>query len=138
MGKNHSIQINDEKLYMAIYEFCKANGRRLNDMCTEMLRKQFMIEQYGDIPFGNLITLGSKTGEKLVDASMYAEIKTQSTDESHVETASTSEEVYQEESIVEDDIRDSSPIPTEETSNPKPNQQHQKPLITQRPRKRKL
>lgn len=138
MGKNHSIQINDEKLYMAIYEFCKANGRRLNDMCTEMLRKQFMIEQYGDIPFGNLITLDSKAGKKLVDASMYAETKDQSPDESHVESASTSEEVSQEEPVVEDEIQDSSPIPTREISNPKPNQQHQKPLITQRPRKRKL
>ena len=138
MGKNHSIQINDEKLYMAMYDFCKANGRRLNDMCTEMLRKQFMIEQYGDIPFGNLITLNSKTGEKLVDAPIYAEIKAQSPDESHAESASTSEEVYQEESIVEDDIQDSSTIPTGETSIPKPSQLHQKPLIAQRPRKRKL
>lgn len=53
MGK-HSVQIDDSILYNKIVEYCKFNGLKIGAFITEMIRKQFMIEQYGDIPFGNI------------------------------------------------------------------------------------
>ena len=53
MGK-HSVQIDDTELYNNIVEYCKLNGLKIGNFITELVRKQFMIEQYGDIPFGNL------------------------------------------------------------------------------------
>lgn len=47
-----TIQI-DEKLYRDISEYCRANDRKIGVFCTDMLRKQFLIEKYGDTPFGN-------------------------------------------------------------------------------------
>ena len=52
MGK-HSIQINDDKLFDEIVAYCKANNLTISFFCTDMLRKQFLMERYGDIPFGN-------------------------------------------------------------------------------------
>ena len=49
----HSIQITDNKLYESIVEYCKENGLKVSFLCTDMLRKQFLIEKFGDIPFGN-------------------------------------------------------------------------------------
>lgn len=52
MGKNtKNIQINDSKLYDKIVEYCKLNSLKISDFITEMVRKQFMIEKYGDTPF---------------------------------------------------------------------------------------
>lgn len=65
MAKFHSIQINDEKLYMAIYEYCRMNGKKINEVCTDMLKRQFMLEQYGDIPFGTMIINSTKTSKNL-------------------------------------------------------------------------
>ena len=50
----HSIQITDSKLYESIVEYCKENGLKVSSLCTDMLRKQFLIEKFGDIPFGEL------------------------------------------------------------------------------------
>lgn len=49
----HSIQITDSKLYESIVEYCKENGLKVSFLCTDMLKKQFLIEKFGDIPFGN-------------------------------------------------------------------------------------
>ena len=49
MGKN--IQIDDNDLYRKISDYCKINSLKISKFVTEMLRKQFMIEQYGDTPF---------------------------------------------------------------------------------------
>jgi hypothetical protein len=49
MGKN--IQIDDNDLYRKISDYCKINDLKISKFVTEMLRKQFMIEQYGDTPF---------------------------------------------------------------------------------------
>lgn len=49
MGKN--IQIDDNDLYRKISDYCKINGLKISKFVTEMLRKQFMVEQYGDTPF---------------------------------------------------------------------------------------
>lgn len=46
-----SVQINDNKLYDQIVEYCKINGLKVSNFITEMVRKQFMIEKYGDTPF---------------------------------------------------------------------------------------
>ena len=46
----HSIQISNE-LYSEIFEYCKINGLKVSNFITEMVRKQFMIEKYGDTPF---------------------------------------------------------------------------------------
>lgn len=46
-----SVQINDSKLYDQIVEYCKINGLKVSNLITEMVRKQFMIEKYGDTPF---------------------------------------------------------------------------------------
>lgn len=52
MGKQvKSVQINDNKLYDQIVEYCKINGLKVSNLITEMVRKQFMIEKYGDTPF---------------------------------------------------------------------------------------
>lgn len=49
MGKN--VQIDDENLYRKISDYCKINDLKISKFVTEMLRRQFMIEQYGDTPF---------------------------------------------------------------------------------------
>jgi hypothetical protein len=49
MGKN--VQIDDDNLYRKITDYCKINNLKISKFITEMLRKQFMIEQYGDTPF---------------------------------------------------------------------------------------
>jgi hypothetical protein len=53
MGKN--VLIDDEVLYREISEYCKLNGLKINKFITNMLRKQFTIEQFGDTPFGNIV-----------------------------------------------------------------------------------
>lgn len=50
MGK-HTIQITDNNLYNEIYNYCKINGLKISTFVTNMLKKQFIIEQYGDTPF---------------------------------------------------------------------------------------
>lgn len=50
MGK-HSVQITDDNFYNELCEYCKINGLKISKFVTEMLRRQFMIEQYGDTPF---------------------------------------------------------------------------------------
>lgn len=49
MGKN--VQIDDDNLHRKISDYCKINNLKISKFITEMLRKQFMIEQYGDTPF---------------------------------------------------------------------------------------
>ena len=49
----HNIQIDDDILYRQIIEYCKINNLKIGAFVTDMLKKQFAIEQYGDIPFGN-------------------------------------------------------------------------------------
>ena len=50
----HSIQIDDDKLFEDIVSYCKLNKISIKMFCTDMLRKQFLIEKFGDIPFGEL------------------------------------------------------------------------------------
>lgn len=50
----HSIQIDDDKLFEEIVSYCKLNKMSIKMFCTDMLRKQFLIEKFGDIPFGTL------------------------------------------------------------------------------------
>ena len=50
----HSIQIDDDKLFEEIVSYCKLNKISIKMFCTDMLRKQFLIEKFGDIPFGTL------------------------------------------------------------------------------------
>lgn len=55
MGKHtKSVQITDDKLYNEICNYCKINGLKIGSFITDMLRKQFIIEQYGDTPFGDI------------------------------------------------------------------------------------
>ena len=49
----HTITITDSELYNSIAEYCKLNDLKINQFICEMLKKQFTIEQYGDIPFGD-------------------------------------------------------------------------------------
>jgi hypothetical protein len=49
----HNIQIDDSILYKQIIDYCKINNLKIGAFVTDMLKKQFAIEQYGDIPFGN-------------------------------------------------------------------------------------
>ena len=50
----HSIQIDDDKLFEEIVSYCKLNKISIKMFCTDMLRKQLLIEKFGDIPFGTL------------------------------------------------------------------------------------
>lgn len=50
----HRIQI-DDILYKEITEYCKLNNEKINDFCQRILKKQLLIEKYGDTPFGNTI-----------------------------------------------------------------------------------
>ena len=59
----HNIQINDSELYSRIVGYCKINGLKIGSFVTEMLRKQFMVEQYGDVPFGGITLVGVKTDD---------------------------------------------------------------------------
>lgn len=46
-----SVKIEAE-LYKEILEYCKVNGLKINKFCNDLLREKFMIEKYGDVPFG--------------------------------------------------------------------------------------
>ena len=64
----HSIQIDDDKLFEEIVAYCKLNNLQIKMFCTDMLRKQFLIEKFGDIPFGTLYetTDGKNTTTALI------------------------------------------------------------------------
>ena len=66
----HSIQITDSKLYESIVEYCKENGLKVSFLCTDMLRKQFLIEKFGDIPFGNFQDSSVPYDDKSVTSSV--------------------------------------------------------------------
>ena len=66
----HSIQITDNKLYESIVEYCKENGLKVSFLCTDMLRKQFLIEKFGDIPFGNFQDSSAPYDDKSVTSSV--------------------------------------------------------------------
>lgn len=66
----HSIQITDSKLYESIVEYCKENGLKVSFLCTDMLRKQFLIEKFGDIPFGTFQDSSVSYDDKSVTSSV--------------------------------------------------------------------
>ena len=72
MGKN--IQIDDIDLYRKISDYCKINDLKISKFITEMLRKQFMIEQYGDIPFGDFIKKDKPTEIQLTTKIIETEV----------------------------------------------------------------
>lgn len=72
----HSIQITDSKLYESIVEYCKENGLKVSFLCTDMLRKQFLIEKFGDIPFGNFQDSNVSYNDKSVTSSVVGPINT--------------------------------------------------------------
>ena len=72
----HSIQITDSKLYESIVEYCKENGLKVSFLCTDMLRKQFLIEKFGDIPFGNFQDSSAPYDDKSVTSSVDTQIVT--------------------------------------------------------------
>ena len=72
----HSIQITDSKLYESIVEYCKENGLKVSFLCTDMLRKQFLIEKFGDIPFGNFQDSSVPYDNKSVTSSVIGPINT--------------------------------------------------------------
>lgn len=47
----HSVQISDDILYGNIVNYCKLNKLKISEFITDLLKKQFAIEQYGDTPF---------------------------------------------------------------------------------------
>ncbi len=46
------ITIIDDKFYEKIVEYCKLNGLKISEFCTNLLKEAFALEQYGDVPFG--------------------------------------------------------------------------------------
>lgn len=72
----HSIQITDSKLYESIVEYCKENGLKVSFLCTDMLRKQFLIEKFGDIPFGTFQNSGVSYDDKSVTSSVIGPLNT--------------------------------------------------------------
>ena len=72
----HSIQIDDSKLYESIVEYCKENGLKVSFLCTDMLRKQFLIEKFGDIPFGNFQDSSLSYDDKSVTSSVIGPLNT--------------------------------------------------------------
>ena len=67
----HSIQITDDKLYESIVEYCKENGLKVSFLCTDMLRKQFLIEKFGNIPFGNFQDSSVSYDDKSITSSVH-------------------------------------------------------------------
>ena len=72
----HSIQITDSKLYESIVEYCKENGLKVSFLCTDMLRKQFLIEKFGDIPFANFQDSSVSYDDKSVTSSVIGPLNT--------------------------------------------------------------
>ena len=72
----HSIQITDNKLYESIVEYYKENDLKVSFLCTDMLRKQFLIEKFGDIPFGNFQDSSVSYDDKSVTSSVDTQIVT--------------------------------------------------------------
>lgn len=48
----NTVQIED-KLYNDIKEYCKLNKLKIGSFINEILKKNFLIEKYGDTPFTN-------------------------------------------------------------------------------------
>lgn len=90
----HNIQIDDDILYKQIIEYCKINNLKIGAFVTEMLKKQFAIEQYGDIPFGNfneikpVLPEDYKTSELIETKTVFIpyELKTKETTITNVNT----------------------------------------------------
>lgn len=76
----HSVQITDSKLYESIVEYCKENGLKVSFLCTDMLRKQFLIEKFGDIPFGNFQGNSVSYDDKSVTSSVIGPLNTSGDD----------------------------------------------------------
>ena len=72
----HSVQITDSKLYESIVEYCKENGLKVSFLCTDMLRKQFLIEKFGDFPFGNFQGNSVSYDDKSVTSSVIGPLNT--------------------------------------------------------------
>lgn len=70
----HSIQIDDDKLYKDIVSYCKVNGLKIGTFCTDMLKKQFAIEQYGDVPFDDFTNKKEPVGIRLTTQIVKTEI----------------------------------------------------------------
>ena len=61
----HSIVITDDNLFYNITEYCRLNELKIGQFVTDMLKKQFAIEQYGDVPF--TVYKKQKTEEKQIE-----------------------------------------------------------------------
>ena len=72
----HSIQIDDDKLFEDIVSYCKLNKISIKMFCTDMLRKQFLIEKFGDIPFGNFQDSSVSYDDKSVTSSVIGPLNT--------------------------------------------------------------
>lgn len=51
MAKKQTITIDDD-LYKSLSDYCELNNLKINQYCNQLLRDSFMIDKYGDIPFG--------------------------------------------------------------------------------------
>lgn len=47
--KTNKVKI-DEKLYSNIFEYCKINGLEIEEYVNNLLKKNFMIDKYGERP----------------------------------------------------------------------------------------
>ena len=148
MGKFHSIQINDEKLYMDMAEYCRVNKLKLNEFCTGMLKKQFAIELYGDIPFGTMFIPSADKSDSTIKPLDMPPSEVINDEKEFIETIKAEmdksflipKEVFlQKEKSSESEVisEDSEPKQNSETNKPTA-VQHNKPLISSKPRKRKL
>ena len=72
----HSIQIDDDKLFEDIVSYCKLNKISTKTFCPAMLRKQFLIEKFGDIPFGNFQDSSVSYDDKSVTSSVIGPLNT--------------------------------------------------------------
>ena len=72
----HSVQIDDDKLFEDIVSYCKLNKISIKMFCTDMLRKQFLIEKFGDIPFGNFQDSSVSYDDKSVTSSVIGPLNT--------------------------------------------------------------
>ena len=72
----HSIQIDDDKIFEDIVSYCKLNKISIKMFCTDMLRKQFLIEKFGDIPFGNFQDSSVSYDDKSVTSSVIGPLNT--------------------------------------------------------------
>ena len=119
----HSVLI-DGNLYRDIKDYCNENSLQLSKFVSTLLKKQFMIEKYGDTPFSS--------------QSSFIRPKTEAPPEKAVEVTERKEEIKEMAVPTEPPTIQKEPVQKEPRKEEKTEETNRTETVTIKPRKRRL